>query len=362
MSVKHYLTSDPEVMKLWSKRVQTEALKNTQIAKFLGEDQKSLGVLENSMKEGGDNVTIPLRMRLTGAGVTELMPQEGNEESIVTYTDSVSINELSHATRRHKGIVDQRVPWSIGTQMNDALIDWWAERLDTCAFNHLCGYTPVTDGRYTGYNTITAPSTGRRFWASADHTSDQTLDSDDVFTLSMIDKCREVATTGGSSGLVRMRPIKAAMAGGGYGDMFVIFLHPTQVTQLRTSSGSQWREIQNNLLTGGHIKDNPLFTGALGVYNKTVIHESEFITPGVHSGTGASVANTRRAVFCGAQALALAFGKGYSAEAGKVTEETFDYGREVGQSLLNIFGVKKCRFNSVDYGAMVVSSYGADAA
>lgn len=361
MATKHYLTSDPEVMKLWSKRVQVEALRNTQINKFLGDDQKSLGVIENSTKEGGDNVTIPLRMRLTGAGVTELMPQEGNEESIVTFTDSVSINELSHATRRHKGIVDQRVPWSVGTQMNDALIDWWSERLDTIAFNHLCGYTPVTDSRYTGFNTIQAPSSGRHMWSSLDHTTDASLDSDDIFTLAAIDRAREVATTGGSAGLVRMRPIKAAMAGGGYGDMFVIFLHPSQVTQLRQGSGSQWREIQNNLLTGGFVKDNPLFTGALGVYNKTVIHESEFITQGVNAGTGAAVANTRRAVFCGAQALSLAFGKGYSAEGAKVTEETFDYGREVGQSLLNIFGVKKTRFNSSDYGSIVISSYAADA-
>jgi N4-gp56 family major capsid protein len=274
----------------------------------------------------------------------------------------VLINELSHATRRHKGVSDQRIPWDVGMQMNDALIDWWAERLDTVAFNHLCGNTTVTDDRFTGNNAIVAPSSGRIIWSSASNTSDQTLASTDVFTLSQIDRARELATTGGSTGMVRMRPIKAAMVGGGYGDMFVCFLHPAQLTQLRTSSTGQWREIQNNLLTGGYIKDNPIFTGAEGVYNKTLLVSSEFITKGINSGTGVAVNNTRRAVFCGAQALALAFGKGYGPDNGKVTEETFDYGREVGQNLINVYGIKKTRFNSADYGTIVISSYAADAA
>lgn len=229
-------------------------------------------------------------------------------------------------------------------------------------FAHLCGYTPFTDERYTGFNAITAPSSGRQLWCSTDHTTDQTLDADDIFALSHIDRAIEIAETGGSGGLVRMRPIKASMANGGYGDMYVCFLHPIQVTQLRQGASSQWKEIQNNLLTGGYIKENPLFTGALGVYNNTVLVKSQYITEGVHSSAGTAVTNTRRAVFCGAQALGAAFGKGFGPEQAKVTEELFDYNREVGQNLLNIFGIKKSRWNSVDYGTIVLSSYAAPAA
>jgi len=364
MAQTHYLTGDPEVMKFWSKKVQTEGLLKTQMFKFFDDDDASLGVVQSGLKKGaGDRVSMPLRMRLTGLGVTELMPQEGNEESIVTYIDNVSINELSHAVRRHKGISDQRVPWDVGAQLSAALTDWWAERFDTICFNHLCGYTPVSDERLTGFNAIQAPSSGRQLWCSLDHTNDQTLDSDDVFALSHIDRAREIATTGGSNGLVRMRPIKAAQAGGGYGDMFVCFLHPTQVRQLRTgTTTTQWQDIQNNLLAGGYIKENPIFSGALGVYNKTVLIESEFCTLGVNSSTGAAVSNTRRAVFCGAQALGAAFGEGFGPDQAKVTEELYDYQREVGQNLLNIFGIKKSRWNSVDYSTIVLSSYAAPAA
>ena len=359
MATKHYVVGDSEVQKLWSKRVQTEALLNTQIGKFLGDDDKSLGCIETSTtKESGDRVTTTLRMRLTGAGVTELQPLEGNEEALVTYNDNVVINEIGHAVRRHKGISDQRIPWSVGMQNNDALVDWWAERLDKWAFNHLCGYVKETDTRYTGFNATIAPSTGRHIWCSTDHTTDASLDSDDIFALTHLDRAREIATTGSSSGHPRIRPIKAAMAGGGYGEMYVAFLHPTQVTQLRRST-SQWMDIQNSMLQGGYIKENPIFNGALGVYNKVVLHESEFCTPGLDSLS--DVSNTRRAVFCGAQALTVAFGKGYSASKGKITEETFDYDREAGQSLVSVSGMKKTQFNSVDYGTIVMASYAANA-
>lgn len=360
MSTKAYVAGDNEVQKLWSKRVQTEALLNTQIGKFLGEDDKSLGVIETSTsKDAGDRVTTNLRMRLVGAGVTETMPLEGNEEALTTYTDQITINELGHAVRRKKGISDQRIPWDVGQQNNDALIDWWAERLDRWAFNHLCGYTPQTDTRYTGFNATTAPTSGRGLWCSSSHTTDATLDSSDLFSLAHIDRAREIATTGSSAGLPRIRPIKAEMADGGYGDMYVCFIHPTQTTQLRASS-SAWTTIQNNLLQGGYVKENPLFTGAIGVYNKTIIHESEFVTPGVSA--GAAVSNTRRAVFCGAQALTLAFGKGFSATQAKITEQAFDYDREAGQSLVVLGGMKKSVFNSTDYGTIVLASYAADAA
>ncbi len=359
MAAKHYLAGDAEVGKFWSKRVAVESIAATQISKFLGEDTNSLGCINpETEKGGGDSVVINLRMKLTGDGVDENESQEGNEEEIVTYTDTVTINELSHAVSRFKGISDQRVPWDVGMQANDALVDWSAERLDTIAFNHLCGYSLETRSKYNGFNTINAPSTGRRLWTEAGTTDDTDLDSSgDEFTLKMIDYAREIATTGSSQGLPPIRPCKVK----GVGDVYVCFLHPTQVTQLRTTSGSQWLDIYNRMLAGKEdSKNNPIFTGALGMYNNTVFHESRFIRNGI-STAGAAVTTVKRAVFCGAQALALAFGKGYGPNEWKINEELFDYKRRVGQNLQNIFGIKATRFNSTDFGKIVISSYATNA-
>ena len=59
-------------------------------------------------------MTVTLRLRGTGRGVTEDTPQEGNEESLGTSTDNLTINELSHAFRsKKKGITQQRIPGTL---------------------------------------------------------------------------------------------------------------------------------------------------------------------------------------------------------------------------------------------------------
>jgi len=366
MATKTYAAGDSEVVKLWSKRLAREALKRTVLAPYWKDSSSALGMIESDTQKGaGDRVTVTLRMQLTGDGVTENQTQEGNEEAISTYTDNVSLTELSHATRSQVKITQQRVPFKLGREMNDALADWWAARMDYIGFAHLAGYTPAnslgTSGaQYNGGNTIVAPSSGRQLWTEAGTSTDEALDSTgDEMTLTMIDKAVELAQTGGSTGLVPIRPISGLPGGAEY----VCFVHPTQTTQLRTSTTTlNWADLQKAMLQGGKGEDSMFFKGGLGVYNKTLLVESTRVPNGVHSLTGAAVTTVRRAIFCGAQALGLCFGQGYGPEEWKVQEETFDYGRQLGVNALNIFGIKKLRFNSSDFGTIVISSYAADAA
>jgi hypothetical protein len=65
-------------------------------------------------------------------------------------------------------------------------------------------------------------------------------------------------------------------------DRYVMVLHTNQVTQLRTNTSTgQWLDIQKAAMTGDGSKDNPILTGALGVYNGVILHESTRITHGV---------------------------------------------------------------------------------
>lgn len=366
MAVTTYAAGDPEAVKLWSMRLAREAMKRATLAQYFKDSSSALGMIEPGPSKGpGDRVTITLRMQLTGDGVTENQTMEGNEEALATYTDNVTLTELVNAVRAGVTISQQRVPWSLAKEMNDALADWYAARMDAIGFYHLAGYTPANSlgtagAQYNGGNTIVAPSSGRQLWTEAGTSADENLDSTgDELTLAMIDKCVELAQTGGSSGLPPIRPIDGLAGGADY----VMFVHPTQVTQLRTSTTSlNWADLQKALLQGGAGSGSAFFKGGLGVYNKTLLVESSRVPNGVNSSSGASISTVRRAIFCGAQALGLAFGKGYSADEWKVTEKAHDYDRHLGVSALNIFGMKKLRFNSNDFGTIVVSSYAADAA
>ena len=73
----------------------------------------------------------------------------------------------------------------------------------------------------------------------------------------MIDKCVERAQTLNPT----IRPIKVNGE-----DKYVMFLHPYQVYDIRTSTSTgQWLDIQKAAMTGGQIDNNPIYTGAFSV-------------------------------------------------------------------------------------------------
>jgi N4-gp56 family major capsid protein len=157
-----------------------------------------------------------------------------------------------------------------------------------------------------------------------------------------------------------LRPIK----GLGKDVDYVCFIHPDQTLSLRrdTATAGNWFDLQGKKLQGGEGNASGLYTGMLGIYNRTLIVENFRVPQGVHSTTGAAVANTRRAIFCGAQSLGVAFGKGGGKNKFKWVEELFDYERELGVRSSTIIGIKKTIYNSVDYGTITLHTYAAPAA
>ena len=78
-------------------------------------------------------------------------------------------------------------------------------------------------------------------------------------------------------------------------------------------------------MTGGEIDDNPIFDGALGVYNGCVFHSDYRVPQGCVTTTVA--ASTRRAIFVGAQAAMMAYGRDNGPERFTWVEELFDLAR-----------------------------------
>ena len=355
MAVTTYPVNHPAVVKTWSKRIAREGLKETMAYKFMGTSSNSMiQVFDEVSKGAGDKVTVPLRMQLTGRGVTEGEALEGNEEALSVYTDSLFINEMRHAARV-RGIIDaQRIPWSAREEAALGIKDWYSDRIDTQLANQLCGVSTEVDTIYTGFNSATAPSTGtgrdRRHIIyqqddNGSHSAESSLSTSDTFSLRILDRCVQIAKT--ASPLIR--PIKV-----GSSSYYVCFIHPDQVKDLRTNTNTgDWLDLQKTAMSGGDIMDNPIFTGALGVYNGVVLHEWTRL-PAITTGQGAETG--RRAVFCGAQAVAMAWGKGYSEEP-KYREEMFDYDAEMGVAVETILGAKKMVFNSKDFATIAISTY-----
>ncbi|MFZ5713043.1 MAG: N4-gp56 family major capsid protein [Bradyrhizobium sp.] len=352
MSVTTYGVNDTLSNKLWAKKLNVEALKQTYFGKFMGEGSSNMIQVKTELEQSaGDKVTIGLRVQLTGDGVTESQTLQGNEEALTTYSDNILINELAHAVRvKNKNSIDaQRVPFNLRNEGKDGLADWFSNRFDTCMANHLAGNTLVTDMRYAGNNTITAPSSARIYRPTG--TDDATVNGDSTKTMNLqiIDALVERANT--ASPLIRPIMVNGERK-------FLFFMHDYQVTDLRinTSTG-QWLDIQKSALAGGMGSKSPIYTGALGEYNGVILHKWNRLPYGI-SNAGAAQTSTRRAVFCGAQAACVGFGKEFAKGSHfKWIEELFDYERELGVSAQTVWGIKKSVFNSQDFGTIVATTY-----
>lgn len=348
MATTNYAVGDALAVKLWSKKLAHEALKETFIYKFIGDDENSIIQLKEETGKGpGDRVTVGLRMQLAGAGVSGDGTLEGQEEALTTYSDNVTIDQLRHAVRSAGKMSEQRVPFSVREEARMGLQDWFAGRMDTAFFNQICGNSAQTDTRYTGSIVPTAPSSNNVIYAGGAGTEASVSASVTMrFSLTLIDVCVEKAKT--LSPMIRPVRLKGE-------EYYVMFLHPYQVTDLRIQSASagSWYDIQKAAITGGQITGNPIFTGALGVYNGVVLHSATRVVQ------PAAVSTAYRAVFCGAQAAAIAYGRDQGAERFNWTEELFDYGNQLGVSAGTIWALKKLVFNSQDFGTIVCSTYAA---
>lgn len=376
MSDTAYNVNDNETVKLWSRKLDREALKRTYIKRFIGEGTQSLITMKNETnKNAGDRVRVTLRKQMRGRGVVGDAQLEGNEEALSTFTQDLVINQLRHAHRSEGKMTEQRVTFDLRDEAMQALADWWAERWDIWAFYHLAGFTPgnttgtassdtdATGSEYNGHNTITAPTRAVR--PASGLTADQSLTTSHVFSLILIDKAVEnakVAQTG-----TGRNPIRPVMVDGK--PYFVVFLHPYQVTDLRTKASADsahpvlWYDLQKSRISGGERDSNPIFSGALGEYNGCILHESTHVPKGVSSSTGLALSNTRRAVLCGAQSAVCGFGQGHDKSSYDWFEQSFDYGNRLGVKAGCISGLKKSTYTESgtahDFGVVVMSSYAA---
>ena len=347
MAATEYGVNHPLAIKKWAPELMSEALKKTYALQFMGKGKDTLCTIKTDLttSDGGDRIRTGIRSQLSGAGIQGDNTLEGNEESLETFYQDVFIDQLRHAVRSRGKMSEQRVPFSVRDEAKDGLADWWADRIDKWFFNQLCGNTGETDARYYGFNAPVAPDADHVTYGRSGSTSEGSISDSTVarMNLTFIDTAVEKAKLAKNA----LRPIR--IAGDSY---YVMFLHPYQVTDLRVNTTSgQWADIQKARVSGGERDDNPIFSGALGVYNKVVLQES------VRIPVSPTNANVRRAVVAGAQALCLAFGRGYGKNTFSWKEELFDYDNQLGVAAGCQAGMVKTRFDSSDYGTVVVPTY-----
>lgn len=352
MAATTYLVGDSESVKRWEPALNREVLKKTLVGKWQSTSSSSPIQIKDEVQKGaGDRITIILRMQGSGDGRVGDDTLVGHGESITTHTQNILIDQLRHMFEDSGKMSDQRVSFNVQRESKDALADWWADRMDTILLLHLCGYDVETRATHNGANTIVAPSSGRILRADRNSTDEAlTSATDDIFVVSDVDLMVNQAQIVSPA----IRPVSIDGK-----DHYIMVLHPNQVRSLRDSD-SVWFGLMLAAIQGGKVSDNPIFTGALGVYDNVVFYSDSRIPQGVHSSTTTAVSNTRRAVLLGAQSACVAYGRGNGPNRYNWFEDRYDMGNKYRVSAGAIFGVVKSIFNSVDLSTIVYTTYAKD--
>lgn len=379
MAQTNFAALTTEQLTAWSRDFWRYARNMSFVYRFAGSDQNSLvqRVTELSKSKKGTRAVITLLADMQGDGVTGDYDLEGNEEALRSFDITIQLDQLRFANVNKGRLAEQKSVVNFRKASKSAIGYALADRIDQLGFLTLSGvsYGIRNNGSIrpvlaTGQNLsglefaadVTAPTSDRflRWDATSGLVAGDTtaVDTVDKLTYKTIVQLKAYAKDN------YMRGVR----GKGGDEVYHMFVTPTQMADLKLDT-----DFLANVRNAGLRGDsNPLFAGTSSVMvDGVIIHEFRHVfntsraTTGTSGNAGAAGykwgANAdiegARALFCGAQALALA-----DIGEAEMVEDEFDYGNRPGISIGKIFGMRKPRFHSdisgsvQDFGVIVVDS------
>jgi N4-gp56 family major capsid protein len=364
--------NDPKAVKRFSGALAVDTARKSYFSKkFMGMGETSsmpiqqLNHLEN---DAGEQITYDLSIQLRMQPVEGDNVLEGQEEALQFYTDNVYIDQMRGGVNTGGRMTRKRTLHNLRQIAKRRQSEWWARCFDELFFMYLAGSRGINNDfifplTYTGFanNAITAPDypDHQLFSALAAGTiptAKTGIDNTAIMRLGTVDRLVTKAQMmgGGTQGTPQIQPIMVEGE-----ERYVLVMSPFDEYQLRTNGNTgQWLDIQKALTTAiGN--SSPIFKGGLGIYNDVVLHKHKAVIRFSDYGAGANLPASG-SLFLGEQAAVCAFGSPGTGLRYDWFEETRDNGNQVVISTNVIFGIKKCTFNSKDYGVIRVDSYAPD--
>jgi N4-gp56 family major capsid protein len=364
MALTNFGTLSGDQLQTWSRDFWRVARNQSFINQFAGSGSNAMvqRVTELTKNQKGTKANITLLADMTGDGITGDNTLEGNEEALRAYDITIELDQLRFANRIAGRMTDQKTVVNFREQSRDALAYAIADRCDQLAFLALSGvaFTHKNNGglRTTSgtaghelvdlefASDVSAPTGDRhRRWDATDGLvagSTTAVAAADKLQYSTIVELKAYAKDNYIRGI----------RGAGNQETFHMFVTPQQMANLKLDSDF----LANVRNAGVRGTSNSLFSGSSSLMvDGIMIHEFRhvFNTSGATSGSssnagaagykwgaGANI-NGARALFCGAQALAMA-----DIGLPEMVEDTFDYGNQSGISVGKIFGLRKPKYNS----------------
>jgi len=296
-------------------------------------------------KQQGDTMTFKMLCQLVGAGQTDDGTYVGNQEKMKYKAFQLRVHERGHGTDSAGQMTEQSALGNIRQDAKVVLGDWQArvearEAIDALSGLKACSFAGQVTGALAKdgatwttnqIETVTqvAPSlsaTAKRYFCGGQtaagvllrvaNPSAVSTSTGYTFGEKVIDQLVIMAKQNISSAGALIIPIRPVMIDGVA--HYLLLIDSYQAKALRACT--DWQNAQQNI--GARDLSNPIFSGAMGIYNNVVVRECALLhrrtgvggitAPEYFDSTSTALANgvtVSRALFLGAQALAVGIAK-----------------------------------------------------
>lgn len=276
----------------------------------------------------------------------------GNENKIDEYYMDMRIDQISQAFAKKGKMTDIRTIWSAREEYKHQLAEWFRMQTELDIIDSLSGYNTdgatyvegedakthdaVTGNRRCLRVDLNSTAFGEVEVSAAD--SDTTslfsaMNSGDTMNTQILDVLQDFAKTANEQ--YPMRPIRAKNGE----EYYLLILHPRAAIDLRKDP--RWEKRALAAMTGkGSLEGDPIATGAIGVWEKIIVKEANFIKTHTKSDNSLRIA---RNLLLGAESAIMAYGQTLD-----YTEELLDHKRYLSMAADEIRGIKKLAFDGTD--------------
>ena len=349
------------VEEVWGEKTWRQAEKDAYFndGRFVGTDSNSIIQINVDLtKHKGDLINTPLRARLISDGKVDDAAIEGQEKALTFYNCPTTIHKRKEAVRLDGEMTERRTKIKLRSEAKDALALWHAESRDSDVLVGLSGLANAV-----GTIAAAAPTSNRVFKGGqlttgvggvATVATDALITGaagEHLFGTLVLSHLKRMAQVDGGVNYGKLRPV--VIRGKTW---YVYFASPWQIKSLKAETA--WINAQKDANVRG--EDNPLFSGACGIWDGIIVHEYDKILtrtgdatgtdPATYFESGDPAANgitVARGLFCGAQAGILAYGRKIGWK-----EKVFEYDSQFGVEVSSIYGFTKAKFNSEDFAVI----------
>lgn len=296
-------------------------------------------------------------------GVVGDNEREGNEEAMQSYSDTITIDLISHGVRNKGKLSDQKTVIEFRKNARDRLAYWLANRLDQLGILTLSGvsYALTNSGaaRSSGAFAslafaadVSAPTANRHVNIVGSGAALAAGDTSTITTAATL-TYKDIVNLGVYAKVNYVKPI---MEGGK--EYYVLLCRPEAIAQLKQDS-----DFINAVVQGqARSESNPFFTGAIQTVDGMIIKEHRLIFNTLDAVSGAakwgagSDVDGSRALLLGSQAMGFA-----DLGAPEWFEKKFNYDSSNGINIDKMFGLVKPKYFTIysntveDFGVVAVN-------